>query len=202
MGGIGSGNRSQWSKRDTVEKCKRIDIRYLKRHGLLKNGISSGLSWTCKGKPVGNIGFKVFNEVIKLSFQFRKGIGEWQKIEQEIHFDQTTCNYGGSRKWFKCPDCKRRVSVLCSNGPRFLCRHCCDLTYLSQNERGIDRIISKKHKLGKRIFETYESGRGFWKKKGMHWKTYEKLLVEYKRLDGCYIIGVGKYLEKLESKIN
>jgi hypothetical protein len=35
----------------------------------------------------------------------------------------------------------------------------------------IDRLISQKHKLGVRIFEHYDYGEGWGKKKGMHWSS-------------------------------
>lgn len=43
----------------------------------------------------------------------------------------TPCNYGGSRLWFECPQCRHRVGVLYS-GRVFVCRHCKNLNYPAQ----------------------------------------------------------------------
>jgi hypothetical protein len=60
-------------------------------------------------------------------------------VEQDIQLDCTEPNYGGARWWFLCPKCERRVSRLHlpSDGYRFFCRHCYDLSYESvQASRG------------------------------------------------------------------
>ena len=50
---------------------------------------------------------------------------------QLVEITSTKCNYGGLRKWFICPKCKRRVGVLYRKPllASFLCRHCQNLTY-------------------------------------------------------------------------
>lgn len=47
----------------------------------------------------------------------------------------------------------------------------------------MDNLVEQKDKLGERIFEYYEGGDGWGKKKGMHWKTYNRLYVRYQLLE-------------------
>ncbi len=183
MGGIGSGSWYRWNKQTTVDECKRVDIRYMRKHGLLKPYTMGSLSWTRGGEPNGFINYTCYEDKLALKFRYREYGDEWQPVNQNIYFTTTTCNYGGIRKWFACPNCGRRVAVLCSDGPLFLCRHCYQLPYSSQNEGKIDRVFSKKHKLGAKIFENYDNGYGWLKKKGMHWKTFERHYRKYQRVN-------------------
>lgn len=57
MGGTGSGQWYRWSKKNTTEASKRIDIRYLNKQVYLTPGYHGTLSWTCNGKPSGWIQF-------------------------------------------------------------------------------------------------------------------------------------------------
>ena len=38
MGGLGSGNWYRWDTRTTTEQIHRVDIRYLRKQGFLKEG--------------------------------------------------------------------------------------------------------------------------------------------------------------------
>jgi hypothetical protein len=46
---------------------------------------------------------------------------------------QTPCNFGGSRRWFRCPNCGTKTGKLYlpPDGTAFLCRTCHGLTYRS-----------------------------------------------------------------------
>ncbi|MCB1667232.1 MAG: hypothetical protein R3E73_00185 [Porticoccaceae bacterium] len=182
MGGPGSGTWYRWDKETTIEEIRRIDIRYLRKQRWLstseKHYLTGSLSWTSGGEPSGSINFASYHDRLELSFKYMEGGGEWQPVKQTIWLDHTPCHYGGSRKWLLCPRCNRRVGVLCGADKLFLCRHCYQIPYRSQNEGYLDRLISKKHKLGNKIFEDYD-GDGWLKKKGMHWKTFEPLQKKY-----------------------
>ena len=61
--------------------------------------------------------------------------GVWQRVG--VNVTLTFPNCGGTRQWFECPGCQRRVEKLYSPGPgqEFRCRHCYRLVYRSQYER-------------------------------------------------------------------
>lgn len=181
MGGHGSGNWYRWNTATTLEETKRIDIRYMRKQGFLAQGMSGSLRWHVGDKPSGDIRFTTTQDYLQINYRYREHGGEWHPIEQRINFDRTPCNYGGERMWFLCPRCNHRVGVLSGHGALFLCRKCHQLPYASENEGRNNKLFSRKHKLGKRIFEHYECGQGYGKKKGMHWKTFERLQGRYEQ---------------------
>ena len=187
MGGKGSGTWYRWDTQTTIEQIRRIDIRLLKARGSLvkhPNQVSVGnLSWSRGGEPSGYINFRCYFDRLELSYRYREGDGNWVPTDQTIHLEHTPCHFGGDRAWFTCPRCQRRVGILCGAGVLFLCRHCYRLPYRSQMEGKIDRLITRKHELGEKIFEHYENGEGYGKKKGMHWKTYNRLAAKYHHLE-------------------
>jgi hypothetical protein len=187
----------RWNKKTTMEETKRIDIRYMKNRGLLKPFKTGSLNWSVGGEPSGDIRYTCHHDYLQLNYRYRENGEEWQPVEEKVFFDRTPCNYGGERLWFLCPRCGRRVVVLSGYGARFLCRHCYGLSYGSQNEGALDRLVGQKHKLGARIFEHYEYGEGWGKRKGMHWKTFHRLNARYEALERRWCAVIGQSLGML-----
>jgi hypothetical protein len=183
MGGTGSGNWYRWNTKTTTEQAKRIDIRYMRKQGLLAPNRAGTLSWKVGGEPNGDINYSCLYDHLRLSYRYREHGGEWQPIKQHIPFDRTPCHYGGERLWFLCPRCNTRIGILYCAATLFLCRHCCQLPYASQQEGRINNIISQKHKIGERIFKYYEYGEGWGKKKGIHWTTYHRQHTHFQKLE-------------------
>jgi hypothetical protein len=86
------------------------------------------------------------------------------------------CDLGGSRPWFQCPFCKRRVGKLYKVALSCACRQCCDLRYASQRRRGKSQRYLQALKLRLRlggvasILEPFPD-----RPRGMHKRTYAKL---------------------------
>ncbi len=183
MGGFGSGGWYHFDKKTTIEETKRVDIRVLKKWGWLDRPHSGTISWSIGGENCGTVSARTSEDELTLNYRYRThGNGDWQDVKQTIHFDLTPCHYGGVRKWFSCPYCDLRVAVLSGAGKYFACRKCYKLAYASQSECKIERLISAKHKLGERIFENYD-GEGYWKKKGMHQRNFDRLQARYWELN-------------------
>lgn len=182
MGGFGSGSWYRWDKQTTCNEVNRVDIRYMKKRGLLHPGTSGSLSWTRGEEEAGSIRYHVEKYRLILSYRHRPHGGDWESVEEAIWFDRTSCNYGGERLWLKCPHCHRRVAVLYGPGKRFLCRQCHKLPYGSQMSGKLDSLVDQKHKLGNKTYKYYD-GEGWGKKKGMHWKTFDKYHAKYCRLN-------------------
>jgi len=179
MGGLGSGRWYRWDKKTTEEEEPRIDVRYLRKEGLLKSKGIGTLTWSCRGQETGSIKFRVEPERIVLIYCARSDGGDWQSIEEPVRFDRTPCHYGGERLWFLCPDCKHRVAVLYGAGIRFLCRTCSKLPYGSQNETLQDRMIRKSQKIRRRLGASESLFEPIWQRpKGMHRKTFQRLRAE------------------------
>ena len=183
MGGFGSGRYYRSSGRVTTEETKRIDIRYMKQQNMLRPNTRGSLSWSCGGEPTGNINYTMYENTMVLNFKWRHYDDEdWQSVEQTIWFDRTRCNYGGTRKWFLCSHCGTRVAVLYGADIRFLCRHCYRLPYTSQGEDYPDRMQRRADKIGLKLDPDGLDDDYYYKPKGMHWKTFNRLISTNNRL--------------------
>jgi len=180
MGGFGSGRR--WMQ-STTETCTRLDIRWLRKNGYLEHPNNGVLTWSCGDRKAGAIRYAIDKDKMELNYRSQSpSSSDWETVKQTIYFEETPCNYGGSRKWFTCPACYQRVGVLYGHGTYFYCRRCYKLPYRSNLQTQTDRLYTKKHELGRELFEHYEHGDGWGKKKGMHWKTYYRKYEEYDKL--------------------
>ena len=174
MGGIGSGEWLRYgSKKSTTNSQHNIDIRRMKKNNWLHPGTTGSLSWSRRGKETGSIGYRIEEKQMTLHYRYRSHDGEWEQVEQTIPFDRTPCNYGGHRTWFLCPHCMKRVAVLYGAGKYFLCRHCHDLVYASQQEDRCARLACKSRKIRRRL-NAPESLMELvlFKPKNMHQKTF------------------------------
>ena len=99
-----------------------------------------------------------------------------------IRLDKTACHFGNYRHWWLCPSCSKRVAVLYCAGT-YVCRHCLSVPYGSQLQQPIDRLFSRadaiRQRLGWQSGIAHGSGT---KPKGMHSKTFDRLVNEHDRL--------------------
>ena len=68
--------------------------------------------------------------------------------------------------------------MLCGAGKWFLCRHCYELPYGSQQETAAERHSRKARKIRDRLGASHNLLESLWpwnKPKGMHWRTWERL---------------------------
>ena len=114
-----------------------------------------------------------------LEYSVRRGGGTpWEPIRQGVGLDRTPCPYGGSRPWFRCPGCFARRAVLFSVGGRFRCRACHDLAYGSTREGASERHRRRADELRRRIGGEPGLCSVPRKPKGMHRRTYARILAE------------------------
>lgn len=182
MGGSGSGDYYRWSKRTTKEELRRIDIRYMRKAGLLKPNHTGTLSWNSNGKPSGIIGYTMRKDAMILNYKYQQQNEEWELVEQTVPISRTQCNYGGERNWIHCPICQTRVAILYLVSGLFRCRHCHNVPYSSQQEGYLDRMARKAKKIRRKLDIGVEwwgadclSDPIFEKPKGMRWRTFERL---------------------------
>ena len=195
MGGFGSG-RQGW--RIKAEECCRLDIRELHRRRTL-HCCRHSYSWNRGGEPAGSIIYTGNGgDSITLDYRTREYDGEWQPMRYDVRIEWTACNYGGSRPWFLCPSCWRRVAVLYLPGKIAACRTCYNICYSSQCENYSDRAWRRMAKIEARLGE---SGNNDFppKPKRMRWKTYESLWEKYEKADAQSMLGILKYLASLSS---
>lgn len=172
------GRRWSPDSKTTTESQLGIDIRWMKKQGCLRPGVSGPLSWTFRGKPSGSVHFRVEPECIVLNYRYLRNDGGWKSIREIVYFDWTACTYGGRRQWFLCPKCGCRVAIVygCEH---FFCRGCHNLTYASQQEGMSDRLMRRSRNIRQRLGGGVSLAEPFpWKPLNMHWKTYWRLREE------------------------
>ncbi|NCN51238.1 MAG: hypothetical protein COZ34_02420 [Candidatus Pacebacteria bacterium CG_4_10_14_3_um_filter_34_15] len=75
-----------------------------------------------------------------------------------VNTARTECYFGGSRPWFKCILCNKRVGVLYLNedGNHLFCRECSNLRYRSQAVGGSNRMLMRYFDADERAEAVFE----------------------------------------------
>src|SRR4051794_25059820 len=117
MGGLGSGRRPSFPT--TLDDLRAVDLRYLRRHGLLEPGRGGTLRWSRAGRETGSIGLRCAGNALVVSYRVASWRGtEAEDVEERVPLARTAQPLGGERLWFACPGCGRRCAVL-YGGRRF-----------------------------------------------------------------------------------
>ena len=196
MGGWGSGRRWYSGAKNTTEHSWSLDIRKLRRAGVLTPNRWFSWQWTIDGKPAASTNVLVETERVILAYRYRNRTdNQWQKVRQPVYIVRTPCTYGGTRPWWLCPSCSRRVAVLYNLGRLYACRHCHQLVYASQRENANGRARRRADKIRQRL--GWEAGilnpKGG-KPKWMRWRTFQRLTAEHDALVGELLGGMVRQL--------
>ena len=195
MGGMGSGRRASYCGRATTEDSMPLDVRRLHRASALLPGRSVSWQWTVNDRVVGSIGIRAGVGTVTLTYNYTPSGCPAEEVHQPVTLTTTPCALGGNRAWFACPACNKRVAVIYGAGRLFACRKCKGLAYGSQGEAVDDRAARRADRIRKRLGWTpgILNGNGF-KPKGMHWRTYERLVVEHDAFVSVSLAGIAKKL--------
>jgi hypothetical protein len=184
--------------RNKVEDHKSIDIRWLKREGMLIRGKTGSIVWSYAGQDNAQIAYSVgFDDSVTFKYRYLGHDGTWQPTDRHVSIVHTDQYLGGQRPWFSCCECGKRAAVLYIDGARIACRVCLDLIYRSQAERYWDRAERMaKRVLGKLI----DGGDEVFKPKRMRWVTFDRLYDKYIDLqeaasDG-FLLKIDRLLKK------
>lgn len=187
---------------DITAAYRSLDARDLHRRGLLKPGLAFCWQWTRYGQVLASIG--ISTEQDRLTLNYRQFPRDGEPIEHcyPVTLDRTPCTYGGSRPWFLCPHCWRRVALLyLDRHGRFACRHCLRLNYKSQRESPHDRLIRRAETIRQRLgWPPGITNAGTGKPKGMLWRTYSRLLNEHERCANGAVAVMAAQLEGLRER--
>lgn len=144
----------------------RLDVRKMARDGLLITGATTTWRWSS-----GLLATMAVQETaIALDYLFEFIEGE-RRVQSHVRLERTPCQFGGSRVWFACPRCHRRVAILYLWGYP-ACRTCCRMAYPSQSDDAIDRSWRRTRKIEARLGGEWPVVR---KPKWMRHATYERL---------------------------
>lgn len=152
------------------ENLQRVDVRLWARRGYLDRPMSFVWSWNRGGEPAGSVSVSVTpRESVTLTYVMT--VDERKRTHTaNIGLAYVPCPLGGTRPWFRCPNCGRRVGLLYLRHRRFACRHCQEVAYASQSEDELDRMWRKQSKIEARLRE------GWRRPKGMRQATFTRLI--------------------------
>src|SRR5262245_37013741 len=110
--------------------------------------------------------------------------------------------FGGYRRWFSCPGCRRPARILYGvNSLR--CRRCQGLKYASQSEESHWRAQRKALSIRRRVGASGDALDGPFPAKPakMRWATYKRLRAVDATLQEQWLIGAAGDLSRLHSRV-
>ena len=167
MGGFGSG---RWPSGKTLTSERMpLDIRAMQRPS--KGCGTAYVPWQGGGSLY--VSFQESLATVEV------GLPGQATQRRSIGLDRTKPNFGGYRNWWECPCCRSRVGVLYWDGWRWQCRECARLVHESTRQTEDTLAYARVD----RIREKLGWGGGLCspmggRPKGMHWRTYARLLQE------------------------
>ena len=185
-----------------TDDYRALDERQVNRAGRLTPGSACSWQWSRRGNITGSIYMLAGIDSVTLSYRQRAHGGECQDVSYPVRLAHTHCHMGGQRVWWQCPGagCNRRVAVLYGGSGIFACRHCYKLAYRSQRENNAYAPADKLRKrLGWVAGVAHPPGD---KPKGMHWKTYTRLLNEYDIKAGRAMDDVSALLGRINGRLS
>jgi hypothetical protein len=178
MGGFGSGRWRGSARHTETHRLPSIDIRKLKRAGLLITHSVLKLAWTRRD------GSQLECEIVQtkgcVSFSFEDDKNSYRepiRAVETVIIESTNCNLGGSRLWFRCPrlSCQSRVAILyLLDG--LACRRCHGLSYVSHRLTSCSRSLEKAQRIREALGGSSNMFQPFPERpNGCHRKTCERL---------------------------
>lgn len=188
MGGWGSGRPESTAKLDAGLK---LEIsRLIKEDVISSEGGWRAGSWRWRyyGGDSTSVCYESntndpHNMWLRLHYTHNSYYDDPQKMDYKIRLVTTRPNYGGKRLWFECPITYRRAAVLYSppGSKWFASRHAFRrCKYRSQGRSAKDRAIDKMWRLKSKL---EDDGDYYLKPKGMHWKTFDRMLGDVERAE-------------------
>lgn len=180
-----------------------LDIRKIARAGLLTPGHTFTWQWSRGGNVIATIGGIVDTaNSVTLHYRTRRHGGEWQDKRYQVMIGWTPCNYGGTRPWWHCPCCGRRVAVLWG-GQIYACRQCHQINYESTRTTESNKPFDRANKIRARLGwgGGVASPQGS-KPKGMHWKTYLRLMNQLNAHSMAALQSTDNLIQRLTGRLS
>jgi len=178
MGGFNSGGWNDTGRR-VVEDVPSLPIGALADRGMVRPGYRGGWEWRDEWIRVHADAGRV-----TLVYDYRSTWTDWMHVEEAIAVDSVACRFGGTRPYWRCPICQKRVLALYGIG-WFRCRGCHRLAYRSQRDRTTFRALERGDRLRRNLgMETFLGwGSVPPRPKGMHLRTFARAILAIKAAD-------------------
>lgn len=169
MGGINSGRRRTVT-RGAVEQFPAIDLRVLKRAGLICVGECTYDTLHWQNQALEAFSAKIFIDLSDTGDASMRVMMPGER--HRIAIDCVPCPYGGNRAYFLCPINGNRCMQLFLVDGIFASRKAHGLTYASQSEDELSRAQRKVRKLHRQIDGDYRFARS---RGDNRWRLLQKL---------------------------
>lgn len=190
---------SRQREKGTVETRLNLDVRSLHRAGVLVVGGRGTWQWLRSGKQAGQVCFEVVAaDCLRLRYRIATATGA-ELRDYRVTIARTPCHLGGTRAWFLCPCCSRRVARLYLRD-LFACRQCHRLNYASQQasktSAALDRSLLLRKAVGANEGPLMLGAEWIEKPKGMHGLTFARKLERVKQADARFMGMLGAILAR------
>lgn len=153
MGGMGSGARRS-THVDNVENVLALDIRTLRRLGVVKMGecVIDAVRWSIDGLNAPSTRLRVdLRDIARGGTMTVRGDMSDGAINQHIAINAVPSAFSGWRCYFICPISARRCEILYYVGGRFASREAQQLSYAVQSMSDLARARRRAAKLRRRL---------------------------------------------------
>jgi hypothetical protein len=203
MGGLWPGMGIRCDAKLTTDMVPAIDIRQLQRRRGLAPGSRFVETWSRGGMVAAQVAIEVQQNNLLFRYARLSGAGDRESVQCVVPIAATPCNYGGVRRWFLCPDCRKRIAVIYIQGRSCSCRQCNYLVYRSQRERAAERALSRAQKIRVRLGGSANLLEPFpAKPKWMQWRTYQDLETKARKGQARNLDSLRSILERRERPIS
>lgn len=158
MGGSSSG-RYRTRNRGSVESACRVDLRFLRKKGALREGhtATGTLSWTRNDTPTGSMASKTIMDPADRRLILSYSTDGEPRIVT-VQLEAVPMRFGGFRYYALCPRTLRRCEVLPVVGGVVACRQAHRLTYASQSMDLVDRARRRMDRCENQLHEKPRRG--------------------------------------------
>jgi len=152
MGGVNSGRRRS-IHRGAVEQYPAIDLRVLRRAGLLSAGQCTYTTLHWGNQAPEALSVRIFIDLSDTDDASMRivGLEDVGATTQRVAIECVPCPYGSTRHYFLCPLNGTRCEVLFLVDRIFASRKAHSLTYASQSEDELSRARRKVRKLRRQV---------------------------------------------------
>lgn len=183
------------SRRSTTGDLRRFSVHKIASHGLKLRGASFGWQWSQDGETQASIDASVqggeYGANLVLNYTLNGS-----PVTQRIRLAASPCRFGGVRWLAICPNTGRRVAHLYIGASGAFSRQAYGLAFNSQRECPLDRSLRRRDKALAKL--KADDPMLFRRPKGMHSRTYERLMQEVFQEEEFFDVAV---LERFGSLI-
>lgn len=175
------------SRRPTTGDIRALPVQRVVRHGLSLGKVGFVWQWSRDGEATASIGARVSHDeagaVLILEYRLNGA-----PMVDRVRLTSSPCRFGGARWLAICPKTGRRVSRLYLGRSGALSRHAYGLAFDSQRESPLDRSFRRRQKVLDKL--KTDSPLVLARPKGMHHRTFGRLLVEAEREARFFAVAV------------